>query len=64
MLDGCAGTAATTHGICQRVATCNAGIEVTLCTINSGHVLYADAAAQGAPVPDVAWEAFQRQTLP
>jgi len=64
MLDGCTATAETTHGLCQRVAGCNAGVEVTLCTIDSGHVLYADAAAQGAPVPDVAWEAFQRHTLP
>jgi polyhydroxybutyrate depolymerase len=63
-LDGCTGTPETTHDVCQRVATCNAGVEVTLCTIDGGHVLYADAAAQGAPVPDVVWEAFQRQTLP
>ena len=39
-------------------------MEVTLCTINSGHVLYADAVTQGAAIPDVAWEAFARQTLP
>jgi polyhydroxybutyrate depolymerase len=63
-LDGCTGPPETTHGVCQRVATCNAGVEVTLCTIDAGHVLYAAAAAQGAPVPDVAWEAFQRYALP
>jgi hypothetical protein len=43
---------------------CSAGVEVTLCTINAGHVLYADAVTQGAAIPDVAWEAFARQTLP
>jgi polyhydroxybutyrate depolymerase len=63
-LDGCSGTPATTHGICSTNATCNGGSEVTLCTINAGHVLYAQAAAQGAPVPDVVWEAFTRITLP
>jgi polyhydroxybutyrate depolymerase len=63
-LDACGGTTETTHGLCQRAETCSAGVEVTLCTIDSGHVLYADAATQGARVPDVAWEAFQRQTLP
>jgi polyhydroxybutyrate depolymerase len=63
-LDACSGTPETTHGLCERAATCNAGVEVTLCSIASGHVLYADAVTQGAPVPDVAWEAFQRQTLP
>jgi polyhydroxybutyrate depolymerase len=64
MLDGCAGAPETTHGLCARVATCSGGVEVTLCTIDAGHVLYASAADQGAPVPDVVWEVFQRQTLP
>jgi polyhydroxybutyrate depolymerase len=63
-LDGCTGTPDTTHGICSTNAHCAGGAQVTLCTINAGHVLYAQAAAQGAPVPDVVWEAFQRQTLP
>jgi polyhydroxybutyrate depolymerase len=64
MLDGCTGAAATTHGLCQTFSSCAGGVEVTLCTVDSGHVLYADAAAQGAPVPDVVWETFQRHTLP
>jgi hypothetical protein len=45
-------------------STGSSSMEVTLCTINSGHVLYADAVTQGAAIPDVAWEAFARQTLP
>ena len=63
-LDGCSGEPSTTHGICQTYSGCSAGVEVTLCTINSGHVLYADAVKQGAAIPDVAWESFARQTLP
>ena len=63
-LDGCTGEPSTTHGICQTYSGCSAGVEVTLCTINAGHVLYADAVTQGAAIPEVAWEAFARQTLP
>jgi polyhydroxybutyrate depolymerase len=63
-INGCAGEPSTTHGICQTYSGCSAGVEVTLCTINAGHVLYADAVTQGAAIPDVAWEAFARQTLP
>jgi polyhydroxybutyrate depolymerase len=64
MLNGCTGPPAATHGLCQTFSSCAAGVEVTLCTVDSGHVLYDDAAAQGAPVPDVVWETFQRHTLP
>ncbi len=63
-LDSCSGQPSTTHGICSTNNICQAGVEVTLCTINAGHVLYAQAAAQGAPVPDVVWETFARHTLP
>jgi len=63
-LDGCTGQPQTTHGLCSTHSGCQAGVEVTLCTINAGHVLYTQAAAQQAPVPDVVWEAFARHTLP
>jgi polyhydroxybutyrate depolymerase len=63
-LNGCTGEPETTHSICQTHFQCSAGVEVTLCTIEGGHVLYAAAAQQGAAVPDVAWEAFERYTLP
>jgi polyhydroxybutyrate depolymerase len=63
-LDSCTGAPDTSHGICSTNHQCAAGAEVTLCTINAGHVLYAQAALQSAPVPDVVWEAFARQTLP
>jgi polyhydroxybutyrate depolymerase len=62
-LDSCTGSAATS-GPCETYTGCAAGTEVTLCTINAGHVLYSAAAQQGAPVPDVVWEMFKRQTLP
>ncbi|HEX3696053.1 MAG TPA: PHB depolymerase family esterase [Polyangia bacterium] len=63
-LDHCTGAPETTQGICSTNKQCAGGAEVSLCTINAGHVLYAQAAAQGAPVPDVVWEAFQSHTLP
>ncbi len=63
-LDQCDGAPQTTHAICNTRSHCGGDAEVTLCTINAGHVLYLQAATQGAPVPDVAWEAFQRHALP
>jgi polyhydroxybutyrate depolymerase len=63
-LDGCTGQPQTTHGLCSTHSGCQGGVEVTLCTIDAGHVLYAQAAAQQAPVPDVVWETFARHTLP
>ena len=62
-LDSCTGSAAS-NGPCETYTGCAAGTEVTLCTINAGHVLYSAAAQQGAAVPEVAWEMFKRQTLP
>ncbi|HEX2678434.1 MAG TPA: PHB depolymerase family esterase [Polyangiales bacterium] len=65
MLSSCTGTPTTTHGVCQTYTQCKDNVEVTLCTIQNGmHVIYSQAASAGAPVPDVVWEAFQRQTLP
>ena len=64
-LNGCTGTPTMSHGvICQTRTQCTAGVEVTLCSINGGHVLYSAAIADMAAVPDVAWEAFARHTLP
>jgi hypothetical protein len=34
---------------------CTSGADVTLCSINGGHFLYAAAASEGAARPDVAW---------
>jgi polyhydroxybutyrate depolymerase len=65
MASGCTGTPTMSHGmICQTRTQCSAGVEVTLCSINGGHVLYGAAINDMAAVPDVAWEAFARHTLP
>ena len=64
MLDQCMGPTTMSHGICETKTQCGAGADVTLCSVNGGHVLYGDAANAGAAVPDVAWEIFQRHKLP
>jgi len=53
-----------THPLCQVSSKCAGGTEVILCSPNAGHVIYGEAAAQMVGVPDVAWEVFQRYTLP
>jgi polyhydroxybutyrate depolymerase len=64
MLDQCKGPVTMSHRVCQTNTQCADGADVTLCSINGGHVLYGDANNDGAPVPDVAWEIFQRHALP
>jgi polyhydroxybutyrate depolymerase len=62
-IDGCSGMPMSTHQYCQTYTGCKAGTEVTLCSLpNAGHVVYDDKAE--ISVPDVTWEAFQRQVLP
>jgi poly(3-hydroxybutyrate) depolymerase len=63
-LDHCGGPSATSHTVCQTHSQCAGGADVTLCSIHGGHILYGAAAAEGAAVPDVAWEIFQRHALP
>lgn len=66
MLNGCTGSATKIHGVCDHFAPsqCQGGVEVTQCTLNAGHVLYSNAASSGVAVPDIVWEAFDRQYLP
>jgi len=64
MIDQCMGPVTMSHRICQTNTQCSGGADVTLCSVNGGHVLYGDASNDGAPVPDVAWEIFQRHALP
>ncbi len=52
------------HPLCQISTKCAGGAEVILCSPNAGHVIYGGAAAQMVAVPDVAWEVFQRHSLP
>ena len=63
-LDQCTGPISNTHGVCQTKAQCAGSADVTLCSIHGGHILYDAAAGEGAAVPDVAWEIFQRHALP
>jgi polyhydroxybutyrate depolymerase len=63
-LGGCTGTPMTTHGICETRTPCADGVEVSLCSINGGHNPYGAATQQMASIPDVAWEAFARHSLP
>jgi polyhydroxybutyrate depolymerase len=63
-LDKCSGADATSHTVCKTRSQCAGGADVTLCSIHGGHILYDAAAGEGAGVPDVAWEVFQRHTLP
>ena len=62
-LNGCRGELHRSHGVCEGYAGCEAGTEVMLCSLDAGHVLYDEVAAQGLAIPDLAWEAFLRQTL-
>lgn len=61
-LNGCAGAPDATDELCQTFSDCDGGVEVKLCAVNAGHVLYNNA--QGFSVPDVVWQTFQRQVLP
>jgi len=62
-IDGCQGEATTSMQYCESYTACNAGVEVTLCSLpGTGHILYTNSV--GFSVPDTAWEMFKRQTLP
>ncbi len=61
-LNGCRGEPAPSAELCQTFDQCEGGVEVTLCTLDAGHVLYQNA--QGFSVPDVVWATFERYTLP
>jgi polyhydroxybutyrate depolymerase len=61
-LNGCTGAAQPADGLCQTFTQCNGGVEVKLCAVDAGHVLYDNA--QGFSVPDVVWETFERQAMP
>lgn len=61
-LNGCEGEAELRDGVCETHDNCAGGVEVTLCTLDAGHVLYDNA--EGFSVPDVVWSTFERQLLP
>ena len=61
-LNGCQGEAEQVDELCEAFTQCEAGVEVKLCAIAAGHVLYDNR--QNFSVPDTVWETFERQTLP
>jgi polyhydroxybutyrate depolymerase len=61
-LDGCKGEPKAAGELCQVFDDCEGGVEVKLCALAAGHVLYDNR--QGFSVPDVVWETFERQVLP
>jgi polyhydroxybutyrate depolymerase len=61
-LDGCRGEPESADELCEVYTNCDGGVEVKLCAVDAGHVLYDNA--QDFSVPDVVWETFERQRLP
>jgi polyhydroxybutyrate depolymerase len=61
-LDECQGEPEQVDELCRAFTNCAAGVEVKLCALAAGHVLYNNR--QDFSVPDTAWETFERQTLP
>ncbi|HTV17415.1 MAG TPA: PHB depolymerase family esterase [Polyangiaceae bacterium] len=61
-LNGCQGEPEQVDELCEAFTQCDAGVEVKLCALAAGHVLYDNR--QGFSVPDTVWATFERQTLP
>jgi polyhydroxybutyrate depolymerase len=61
-LNGCSGEPEPVDELCQAFTNCAAGVEVKLCALEAGHVLYDNR--QNFSVPDTVWATFERQTLP
>jgi polyhydroxybutyrate depolymerase len=66
MVNGCTGDPVETFqsgsSHCDSYETCGAGVKVTLCTINGGHVLYNNN--DNVSVTDLAWQFLSAYTLP
>lgn len=64
--NGCSGQPVETYtrgsSSCATYDSCSAAVEVTLCTINGGHVLYVNL--DSVPVDDLAYAFLSRFTLP
>ncbi len=65
-VNGCSDTAeesyskGTSH--CDTHDACGASVEVTLCSVNGGHILYGNL--DGVPIADRAWSFLSSYTLP
>jgi polyhydroxybutyrate depolymerase len=64
--NGCSGDPVPTYenddSLCETHQDCAAGVEVTLCTVDGGHVLYVNNDA--VPITDLAWGFLSRFELP
>ncbi len=62
-IDGCTGSPEVTLEYCETHRTCDAGVEVTLCSLpNTGHLLFSNPV--GFDFAQVAWDMLGRQRLP
>lgn len=61
-LNGCQGEPEPVDELCEVFTECEGSVEVKLCALDAGHVLYDNS--QDFSVPDVVWETFERQVLP
>jgi polyhydroxybutyrate depolymerase len=47
---------------CSTYATCDAAVNVSLCTVNGGHILYTNL--DNVPIAELSWQFLQQFTLP
>jgi polyhydroxybutyrate depolymerase len=61
-IDNCKGQVHDTHdGVCETIDECDAGTEVTICKVNTGHILWP---ATDMNVPQAHWDFLKRFRLP
>jgi polyhydroxybutyrate depolymerase len=61
-LNQCQGEPEAVDELCRAFTNCAGGVEVKLCALDAGHVLYDNR--HDFSVPDTVWTTFERQTLP
>lgn len=65
-VNGCTGDPVETYeqdgSTCETYESCDGGVEVRLCTIDGGHVLYENL--DSVPVAGLAWDFFKQHPLP
>ncbi len=64
--NGCTGSPTETYSnnnsSCKTYETCSAGVQTTLCTVDGGHVLYANN--DDVPIAELSWQFLSAHTLP
>jgi len=64
--DGCTGEPGETYSKgnshCDTYQTCDQGVEVRLCTLSGGHILYGND--DDVPIAELAWDFFTQHPLP